>query len=198
MVNKQKLHFKLFKEFYMKHFVDSGFELKGDVWMKVGNNLTREQILENPDRKFENLIVDVCSDLIAEWAFTGTITLTSEHVPGILTLAVGTGALGWDLQNPPTETSNLTVLYSELMRKTFTSKNYVDSLGSPSASRTNIIDFLTTFLETEAVGPIVEMGLFGGANSLNSNGGTRINARHFPVLNKPAGSQLSILWRLTF
>jgi hypothetical protein len=178
--------------------VRNGLKMRGDVWMKIGKNLTREQILENPDKQFHNLIVDVCSDLIAEWAFTGTITVVGDHVPGILTLAVGTGALGWDLQNPPAETANLTVLYSELTRKTFASKTYVDSLGSPSATRTNIIDFLTTFLETEAVGPLVEMGLFGGNGALNPNGGTRVNARHFAVINKPATSQLSILWRLTF
>lgn len=184
----------------MEKFSDvrSKFQIKGDVWMRLGNNLTREQILENPDRQFHNLIVDVCSDLIAEWAFTGVITLVGDHVPGILTLAVGTGDTGWDLQNPPAETANLTVLYSELTRKEFASKNYVDGLGSPSATRTNIVDFLTTYLETEAVGPLVEMGLFGGTGALNPNGGTRCNARHFPVLNKPATSQLSILYRLTF
>jgi len=176
----------------------NNMKLKGDVWMKLGNNLTREQILESPDRNFENLIVDVCSYLIAEWAFTGVISSIGDHVPGILTLAVGTGALGWDLQNPPAETANLTVLYSELTRKTFASKTYVDNLGAPSVTRTNIIDFLTTFLETEAVGPLVEMGLFGGNGSLNANGGSRVNSKHFAVLNKSSTSQLSILWRLTF
>lgn len=170
---------------------------RGDVWMKLGKDLTREQILGNPDRAFKNLIVDAASDQIAEWAFTGIITLVSQHVPGILTLAVGTGAVGWDLQNPPVETANLTVLYSELFRKQFASVNYVDNLGNPSVTRTNIVDFLTTFLETEAVGPLVEMGLFGGVGALNPNGGTEINCKHFPVINKPT-SQLSILWRLTF
>jgi hypothetical protein len=66
--------------------------IKGKVWMKLGQNLTREQVLENSDRHFDNLIVDVCSELIAEWAFTGLITTVGEHVPGVLTLAVGTGA----------------------------------------------------------------------------------------------------------
>ena len=182
---------------YRESFASS-VKLRGDVWMKLGKDLTREQILNSPDKKVENLIVDVCSELIAEWAFTGVISVVGDHVPGILTLAVGTGALGWDLQNPPPETANLTVLYSELTRKQFASKNYVDSMGNPSVSRTNIIDFLTTFLETEAVGPLVEMGLFGGTGSLNPNGGTRVNAKHFAVINKPATSQLSILWRLTF
>src|SRR5574344_1895975 len=113
---------------------EKSIQLKGEVWMKIGNNLTREQILESPDKNFKNLIVDICSELIAEWAFAGSSN--SEHIPGILTLAVGTGDTGWDIQNPPTETSNLTVLYNELIRKHFTSKSYVDSLGNPSNTRT--------------------------------------------------------------
>jgi len=171
------------------------FQMKGDVWIKMGNDLTRDQILETPDRKIHNLIVDICSDLIASWAFTG---MSDPFIPGVLTLAVGTGALGWDLQNPPPETSNLTVLYSELLRKPFASKTYVDGSGNPTGTRTNIVDFLTTFLETEAVGPLVEMGLFGGTGSLSAGGGTRVNAKHFKVINKPSTSQMSCLWRLTF
>jgi len=184
-------------------------QLKGDFWMKLGKNLTREQILQSPDYQDHNLIVDVCSQLIAEWAFTGLPIIGPRptppydttclfHVPGILTLAVGTGAIGWDLQNPPAETANLTVLFSELARKTFASKTYVDGSGNPTVTRTNVVDYLTTFLESEAVGPLVEMGLFGGNGALNPNGGTRVNARHFAVINKPATSQLSILYRLTF
>jgi hypothetical protein len=179
--------------------------MHGDVWLKTGKNLSREQILDYPDRNFKNLIVDVCSDLIAEWAITGTIAAGSSHVrssaadyPGILSLAVGTGAVGWDLQNPPAETAGQVILNSELTRKTFASTSYTDGLGNPSVTRTNIVDFLTTFLEAEAVGPLVEMGLFGGNNSLLANGGTMVNAKNFAVVNKSATSQLSILWRLTF
>ena len=180
-------------------FTEKSVQLKGDVWMKIGNNLNREQILENPDRQFHNLIVDVCSELIAEWAFAGGgVVWSSNYVPGILTLAVGTGAIGWDLQNPPAETANLTVLYSELARKEFSAKTYVDGSGNPTVTRTNIIDLTTTYLESEAVGPLVEMGLFGGTGSLSTGGGTRVNAKHFPVINKPSTSQLSCLWRLTF
>jgi len=172
--------------------------MKGDVWMKCGKNLTREQILENPDRQMHNLIVDVCSELIAEWAFTGVISLISQHVPGILVLAVGTGDIGWDLQNPPVETADETQLFSELTRKTFSNVTYVDNLGAPSVTRTNIVDFMTTFLEAEAVGPIVEMGLFGGNGALLADSGTMINVRNFPVVNKGSTTTLAILWRLTF
>ena len=174
------------------------FKMRGDVWVKIGAK-DRNDILETPDRCFKNLIVDVCSDLIASWAFTGIITNVSDHIPGILVLAVGTGAIGWDLQNPPVETANETQLYAELARKQFASKTYVDPIsGNPSVSRTNIIDFMTTFLESEAVGPLVEMGLFGGSGALSTNGGTMINAKNHPVINKPSTATLSYLWRLTF
>lgn len=174
------------------------FPVKGKVWMKLGHNLTREQILKNPDKYFDNLIVDVCSELIAEWAITGIITSVSEHVAGILTLAVGTGAGGWDIQDPPAETSDLSILYSELARKQFSDKTYVDVDFNPTTTRTNVVDFTTMFDYAEANGPLVEMGLFGGDEALLPNSGTRINAKHFAVLNKNATSQLTILWRLIF
>lgn len=172
--------------------------VKGKVWMKLGHNLTREEVLQNPDRQITNLIVDICSELIAEWAITGIITDVADHIPGILTLAVGTGGTGWDIQNPPAETSDLTILYSELYRKQFFSKTCVDDLGVPTTLRTNKVEFTTTFDYAEANGPLVEMGLFGGEGSLILDGGTRVNAKHFPVLNKNSLSQLSILWKLVF
>jgi len=178
-------------------------QLHGDVWIRQGKNLTREQILENPDRKFKNLIVDVCSNLIAEWAIRGNpgfLRSSATDYPGILSLAVGTGAVGWDLQNPPVETAGQTRLFGELVngRKPFTTVNYTDGLGNVSSPPTNVIDFLTTFTETQAVGPIVEMGLFGGNNSLVVDEGMMVNYKTFAVINKSATSSLSILWRLTF
>jgi hypothetical protein len=181
-------------EFYVSESKVKG-RLKGDVWMKLGNNLTREQIIENPDRQFPNLIVDICSELIASWAIGGNTGF--DLIPGVLTLAVGTGDVGWDIQNPPPELADETQLYAELTRKTFATVNYV-AAGVPSPTRTNIVDFLTTFLETEAVGPLVEMGLFGGLNATTPVDGTMVNVKNFKVINKPSTSQLSILWRLTF
>lgn len=172
--------------------------LKGEVWMKLGVNLTREQVLKNPDRHDDNLIVDICSELIAQWAFTSIIVNVAEHIPGIVSLAVGTGGSGWDIQNPPEETSDLEFLYSELYRKPITSKTYVDNNGNPVLTKTNKIEFTTMFDFSEANGPIVEMGLFGGANALVANSGTRINAKHFPVLNKTPTSQLTLVWKLVF
>lgn len=169
-------------------------KIKGEIWMKLGEDFTNQQIKDNPDRHFSNIITDVCSNLLAQLAFCGM----SEHVPGVLTLAVGTGGSGWDVLNPPAETSDLTVLYSELYRKQFYSKTYVDISGNPSATPTNKLEFTTVFDYAEANGPLVEMGLFGGDGALLSGGGIRVNAKHFPVLNKSLTSKLSILWGLTF
>jgi hypothetical protein len=174
------------------------YRCKGEAWMKLGENLTREQVLEKPDKHIINLIVDICSDLIAEWAFTGVIGLVSDHVPGIISLAVGTGAGGWDIQNPPEETPDLELLYSELARKHFSNKTYIDPTYNPTTSRTNMVDFTTMFDYSEANGPLVEMGLFGGNDALLPNSGTRVNAKHFSVLNKTSISQLTILYRLIF
>ena len=180
---------------------------KGEIFMKLGKNPTYEDAIKNPDRNYKNIIVDVASELIAQWAFTGTIASVSEHIKGIMTLAVGTGDISWDLQNPPAETSSQTLLETELIRKTFSSKTYVDSIGNPSLTRTNIIDFTTTFLESEANGPLVEMGLFGGngpeltppvPDSTATDGGTQLNYKTFAVVNKPNTSKLIIVWRLTF
>jgi len=174
------------------------YKMSGEYFIKLGNDLSRQEVIEAPDLHKKNIIVDVASELIAEWAFTGTITLVSEHVPGILTLAVGTGDVGWDLQNPPAPTANQTLLESELTRKTFASKTYVDSIGDPTATRTNVVDFTTTYLEAEAVGPLVEMGLFGGTGATSTNGGLMLNFTTFAVINKPSTSQLTIIYRLTF
>lgn len=177
--------------------VDSGYRIKkGEIFIKMGKDIGYEETIKNPDRRYKNIIVDICSDLIAEWAFT--ISPPDTPVPGIQTLAVGTGDVSWDLQNPPAETTSQTLLESELIRKTFSSKTYVDSGGNPTVSRTNIIDFTTTYLESEAVGPLVEMGLFGGTNATSTNGGTMVNYKTCAVINKPSTSRLIIVWRLTF
>ena len=173
---------------------DYKLRLSGQLWIKLGHDLTRESILECPDYHEKNLIVDIASELICSWAFQGL----TPTIPGILTLAVGTGGIGWDLQNPPAESASQTLLVSELARKQFSDKTYVDNLGNPSVTRTNILDLTTTFLETEANGPLVEMGLFGGTGSTSANGGTMVNVKNFPVINKTSSMSAAILWRLTF
>ena len=146
----------------------------GEIFMKLGA-ATREEVMVNPDRHLHNIIVDVASDQIAEWAIANN-TLTFPRVDGIMTLAVGTGDIGWDLQNPPPETAAQTQLESELTRKVFANQTYIDPITLlPTITRTNIVDYTTSFLESEAVGPLVEMGLFAGTGATGAGGGTMIN-----------------------
>jgi len=185
-----------------------GLRLKGEIFMKLGNNLTREDTVNNPDRHIKNTIVDIASNLIASWAFMSNTGDPHPVTWGIKTLAVGTGNPLWDPLNPPAESSTQTTLVTEFYRKTFDNVTYVNPITFlPQTDRSNIIDFSTTFLAAEAVAPLVEMGLFGGNYSANNGsgsnatvagGGTMVNAKNFPVISKPATATLQILWRLTF
>jgi hypothetical protein len=142
----------------------------------------------------------------------------SEPSFGIFALAVGTGDLSWNLQNPPPATNTQRSLWNELARKAIQNTNFINQDGTIAGVPTNIVDFTTTFAESEAVGPIVEMGLLGGDISTNMsirnpvlppNGlydptvdlvglDTLVNYLTFPVVNKPATSTLAWTWRLTF
>jgi len=169
---------------------------KGELWGILKNVNTEEEI------KYDlgsNIIVTVASDLMAE-LMRGIIgSGTRPQVDGIRTLAVGKGGTGWDLQNPPAESASQTQLEDELYRKEFDSVNYIDGVGNITVTRTNVIDLTTVFDTSEANGPLVEMGLFGGTNStVFPNGGTMINYFAMPVINKSSDSVLTIVWRLSF
>ena len=184
--------------------------IRGDVFFTMRDGLTGAVQLE---RQLRNLVVMDASILLARLMKDNT-----EPPHGILALAVGTGDSGWDLMAPPAPTVTQRALYSELARKTFANTDFIDGNGVPSAIPTNVVDFTTTFAEAEAVGPLVEMGLLGGNVSTNmsvrnpvspANGAydptvdltlldTQVNYLTFPVINKPATSTLSIVWRLTF
>ena len=112
------------------------------------------------ERHGKNIIVNTASILIAR-----LLKDNNEPEAGISYLAVGTGAVGWNLQNPPQPTASQTQLFSEIARKAFTTSdvNFIDpATGDPTTIPTGVVDFSMTFVETEAVGPLVEMGLFGG------------------------------------
>jgi len=146
-------------------------------------------------RNGTNIIVNTASILIAR-------LLKDNHEPdgGITYLAVGTGSPGWNLQNPPQPTNSQTKLNNEIARKAFTTEDvtFVDpDTGEPTSVPTNVIDFTCTFAETEAVGPIVEMGLFGGDATDAVDSGTEVNYRTFPVINKTNSMTLTIIFRIT-
>jgi hypothetical protein len=151
------------------------------------------QIVE--ERRGHNIIVNTASILIAR-----LLKDSREPDAGISYLAVGTGAAGWNLQNPPQPTVSQTALYSEIARKAFTTPdvNFIDpETGDPTVVPTGVVDFAMTFAETEAVGPLVEMGLFGGDASDLRDSGTEVNYRTFPVLNKTSSMVMTITFRIT-
>jgi hypothetical protein len=191
-------------------FKDKGPGLKGDVFLTMRNAHTGALEYEWERR---NLVVLDASILIAR------LVKDSQEPPhGAFALAIGSGDVGWDFMNPPAATNTQRALYAEISRKVFASTQFVDSGGTPVGYPTNIVDFQTIFSESEAVGPLVEMGLIGGNISSNlsiknpvtppngpynatvdlTNYETMLNYLTFPVINKPATSTLEIVWRLTF
>lgn len=187
-----------------------GCILRGDVFMTLRDGRTGEV---QDERAIRNLIVRDASIIIAR-----LMKDNAEPPKGIYVLAVGTGDTGWNPMAPPAPTNTQRALYSELTRKTFSQTQFIDAGGVPTAIPTNVVDFSTIYTESEAVGPIVEMGLIGGNISTNlsirnpvspPNGPynplvdlttkeTLVNYLTFPVINKPATSTLEIVWRLTF
>jgi hypothetical protein len=192
-------------------FRSGGYHIRGDVFIEVRDGKTGEL---QERRELLNLVVLDASILIAR-----LMKDNSEPPHGVFCLAVGTGQIGWNPMSPPAATNTQRSLWSELARKTFASTNFVDQNGIPASYPTHVVDFTTTFAEAEAVGPLDEMGLLGG-NNVNSNLSIRnpvtpangpydptvnltnfdtlVNYLTFPVINKPATSTMTIVWRLTF
>jgi hypothetical protein len=184
---------------------------KGEIFMTLRDGKTG---VIQEQRNYDNLVVRDASILVARLFKNNAET----GLHGGFCLAVGTGDTGWNPMAPPAPTITQRALFAELTRKVFASSNFVDSLGNPTAIPTNVVDFVTTFTESEAVGPIVEMGILSGTISTNMlirnpvsppNGPydptvdlttkeTMANYRTFPVQNKPSTSTWTIVWRLTF
>jgi len=164
--------------------------ISGEVWAILKDNDTGK---EEKIYIGKNVITVGASILIARLLKDATST------NGLLYLSVGTGALGWNLQNPPAATSQQTQLEAELFRKSFSKTAFIktDGSGDESTIPTNIVDYTTTFAEAEAVGPLVEMGLYGGDATGVPNSGALFNYRTFPVINKSPNSTLTLVWRIT-
>lgn len=193
-----------------ENFAEKGYYIRGDVFMRLRDGRTGEL---QEEREHRNLVVLDASILIAR-----LMKDNAEPPKGIFALAVGTGDVGWDPMSPPAPTNTQRALYSEITRKTFSSTQFINAGGTPVAYPTKVVDFTTIYTESEAVGPLVEMGLLGGNISTNlattnpvspPNGSydptvdltdfeTLCNFLTFPVINKPATSTFEITWRLTF
>lgn len=160
---------------------------QGEIFLEMRHNDGRVET-----QTFKNIITDSASILLAR-----LIKDNSEPTNGAFALAVGTGGIGEDPQNPTPATAAQTALEAELFRKQFQSVNFINA-GVVTGTPTNVIDLTTFFTESEAVGALLEMGIVGGDATLTSGTGTLINYRTFPVINKPATATLSITWRFTF
>lgn len=140
-----------------------------------------------------NIIVNTASILIAR-----LLKDSNEPTAGISFLGVGSGNDGWDPFDPPAPTTSQTLLENEFYRKSISTSTFVDpQTAEPTTVYTNIVDYATTFSEAEAVGPIMELALFGGEASATTNTGTMLNWRTFPVINKTNAMTLTIIFRIT-
>jgi hypothetical protein len=175
-------------------FAGAGINEIEDARFKVAGKITGIARFADgtvEERTYTNIMTDYSALLFAQLA-------KGEQVPGITRLAVGTGVGSGDLQNPEPASATMTRLENEIARKAVNiSYNTLEATVNDGI-RTNVLDLTVQFAETEAVGPITEMALFGGVGSENANGGTIINAKRFPVWNKPDTATLTWTWRLVF
>lgn len=183
--------------------------LGGEVFLTLTDKASGK-VLET--RHVKNLIVKDASILVAR-----LLRDNQEPPHGAFVLAVGSGDAGWDPMNPPAPTVTQRSLYGEITRKIFAQKQFIDSSGIPVGFPTNIVDYTVIFSESEAVGPLMEMGIVGG--NIDSNMSIRnpvqppngpydptvnltgyetlVNYLTFKVINKPATATFTVTWRLT-
>lgn len=182
--------------------------MQGEFFVEMRDGRTGE-LLYSDHRK--NVITLDASILVAMLARD-----PSSRNYGVYMLAVGTGATG-ALLSPDAPDPRQRKLNGEIARKAFSSTTFRDGSGNAVAIPTNIVDFTCTFSESEAVGPLNEMGLISpiSANPLVTNPNpntfpTRdttldltlydvlFNYLTFACIAKPSTATLSITWRLTF
>ena len=193
---------------------ESYCKIKGEIFYELKDSVTG--YLERGH--LQNIVTLDAGLLIARLMKSTATPNISEPAFGIYALAVGTGDAGWNPMNPPPANVFQRSLYSEIARKAASSSSFIDSVGAVSGVPTNVVDFNFIFSESEAVGPLTEMGLIGGDCSTNMavrnpvmppNGSydstvdvvgkdALCNYITFPVINKPATSTLTWTWRLTF
>lgn len=169
-------------------YTENTHNLKGELFLKLyeGGNLIR-------DYHKNNIIVNTASILIAR-----LLKDNSEPTNGISYLAAGSGNAGWDPFDPPAPSTSQTRLENEFARKVISLSTFVDpETGEPTETQTNIVDYSVNFGEGEAVGPIMELALFGGDATDEFNSGTMLNWRTFPVINKTNTMTLTVIFRIT-
>ena len=134
----------------LQHQESVGIRCKGRVMFHMTDARTGEVLL---DRAQDNVVTLDASLLVA-----ALMKDPNEPAHGINMLAVGTGALG-PILNPDAPPREQRRLNNEIARKPFAETTFRDANGAASAIRTNVVDFTTIYGESEAVGPLNEMGL---------------------------------------
>lgn len=119
-----------------------------------------------------NIIVFRCLDLLAN------LLKNQSGIDGLLYLAVGEGAEGWD-ESPQGEDPSTRQLVKEIFRKKIDS---VNQISYSEETKTLIIN--VEFDPDEAVGTLREFGLFGGDATDTPNSGFLINYKIHPRIDK--------------
>jgi len=173
---------------FLNRFLEKTNKIKGEIFIKA---FEKDKLVLSYYQP--NVIVNTASVLVAR-----LLKDPSEVSGGITFLALGTGEAGWNLQNPPAPTTTQTALASEIVRKRLTSASFIDpTSGEISETPTNVVDYNFEFTEPEAVGAIVELGLFGGDAAEEVGSGLMVNYRTFPVINKTSSMSFVIVVRIT-
>lgn len=170
----------------------SMFMHRGGIWNPETNKIEGGEIIDALE--VPNLIVNKASVLMAQRLAPGSaqgVNTGTFIADGLQYLAVGTG--NWtDLQTPVDPQLSDVKLKAELFRKEFTDWSFLNADGSKAAGATNILQLVTTFENNEAVGALVEMGLFGGNASASKDSGHMFNYKTFKVWNKPDDARLIV------
>ena len=182
-------------------------EVKGEVFLKMVDSRTGEVIHEEHLRNVITLDASILAALL--------LRDPSSRSNGVNMLSVGTGATG-ALLSPNAPDNRQRKLNAEIARKGFTSTTFRDASGAAVAIPTNIVDYTCTFDESEAVGPLNEMGLLSTISDnpavTNPNPDTfptrdvtvdltlydiLFNYLTFSVISKPNTARLSVTWRVS-
>ena len=142
----------------------------------------------------ENIVVNDASIIVAS-----LVTDPTSRV-GLTHLAVGTGYGTGTPQNPQPAERTDDKLETELFRKVFNRTAFIDGDGNETVTPTSVVDYETIFTETEAVGPITEMGLLSSTTDVVGDTANTMlfNHRRISVMNKPSTATLTIIFRISY
>lgn len=189
-------------------YEDAPPSLLGEVFIEMVESASGEVLFKDHRKN----VITLDAGILAAILFKDPASRSN----GVYMLAVGTGATG-ALLSPDAPDSRQRKLNAEISRKPFSSTTFRDSGGNAVAIPTNVVDFTCTFDESEAVGPLNEMGLLSpiSTNPAITNPNPNafpnrdltldltlydilVNYLTFGVISKPNTARLSITWRITF